>query len=190
METNQAARFYWCLMEASHGWHPALYRYAGHAQNVFGGNSVKLILLVICVSIAGCIPYPTYKTLQPYAKAHVTDQSGRPVSGVKVSLISSAYPYGFERFRAVRLPGVESQSFSRLKSFALKLLGCMVRNFISGTGALKKTRAKRIQHIMLFLLSSIRIPCLSLGLGLPLHAVLNPLERCFYQVQEPSSGLP
>lgn len=84
---------------------------------------MRLIPLVICVSISGCIPYPTYKTLQPYAKAHVIDQYGGPVSGAKVSLISSAYPYGLERFRAVSITRNGVAEFSKVKEFRIEAIG-------------------------------------------------------------------
>lgn len=90
---------------------------------LFTGISMRLIPLVICVSISGCIPYPAYKTLQPYAKAHVIDQYGGPVSGAKVSLISSAYPYGFEKSRAVSITRNGVAEFSKVKEFRIEAIG-------------------------------------------------------------------
>lgn len=58
-----------------------------------------LLSLMIAVTLVGCVPFPTYKTLQPSASMTVLDQAGKPVGGANVELINSSYPYGRERFR-------------------------------------------------------------------------------------------
>ena len=49
----------------------------------------------------GCI-YPIYKTLQRESAAQVVSERGSPIEGVRVTLISSAYPYGFEKSRQTK----------------------------------------------------------------------------------------
>lgn len=61
-----------------------------------------LFTLIATVLISGCVPYPVYKTLQPAATATVRDQARQPLEKAEVTLISSAYPYGFEQHRQVR----------------------------------------------------------------------------------------
>lgn len=66
---------------------------------------MKLLALAItcaAVSLAGCVPYPVYKTLQPAAKATVLDGAGKPMAGAEVTLIANASPYGFEKSRVIR----------------------------------------------------------------------------------------
>lgn len=58
-----------------------------------------LLSLMIAVTLVGCVPFPTYKTLQPSASMTVLDPAGKPVDGANVELINSSYPYGRERFR-------------------------------------------------------------------------------------------
>ncbi len=64
---------------------------------------VLLSLLCSLTLLAGCVPYPVYKTLQPAATLTVQDERGQPLSGVQVTLIANAYPYGFEKSRETKL---------------------------------------------------------------------------------------
>jgi hypothetical protein len=64
-------------------------------------SSLPTLLATFLVS--GCVPYPVYKTLQPDAKATVRDAQGKPVSGAAVTLVASAYPYGRERSREMKM---------------------------------------------------------------------------------------
>jgi hypothetical protein len=67
--------------------------------------------LIVC--LAGCIPVPVYKTLQPTAKVQVVDADDQPISNAEVTLIANAYPYGFEKGRSTEttdLNGVASFS--------------------------------------------------------------------------------
>ena len=57
---------------------------------------------LLLVTLAGCVPYPVYKTLQPSAKVTVQDERGRPVSGANVSLITRRFPYGSEFSRTTK----------------------------------------------------------------------------------------
>jgi hypothetical protein len=59
----------------------------------------------------------------------VIDQYGAPVSGAKVSLISSAYPYGFERSRATSITQDGSVEFPKIKEFRIEYLGLHGRMF-------------------------------------------------------------
>lgn len=51
------------------------------------------------LALSGCVPYPTYKTLQPQSAITVQDEAGQPVADARVVLIAGAYPYGYDRFR-------------------------------------------------------------------------------------------
>ena len=53
----------------------------------------------LALPLAGCVPYPVYKTLQPAAAITVLDEASQPVTDARVVLIAAAYPYGFDRFR-------------------------------------------------------------------------------------------
>lgn len=69
------------------------------------GRTVRqnaLPTLLVTTLIAGCVPYPVYKTLQPAAKATIRDDRGVPASGAVVTLVASAYPYGREKSRETR----------------------------------------------------------------------------------------
>jgi hypothetical protein len=60
-----------------------------------------LLSLTVFLLLTGCVPFPTYKTLQPHASIKVVDPKGEPINGAKVELISSSYPYGHEKFRTI-----------------------------------------------------------------------------------------
>ena len=51
------------------------------------------------VLLAGCVPYPIYKTLQPSARVTVFDAASQPIGRARVTLISNSYPYGREKSR-------------------------------------------------------------------------------------------
>lgn len=55
------------------------------------------LALVLPLVLGAC--YPINKTLQPDAEARVVGPKGEPLAPAQVTLISSAYPYGQERFR-------------------------------------------------------------------------------------------
>ena len=56
-------------------------------------------ILFATVLVSACVPYPIYKTLQPSAQVTVLNQAGQPLSGAEATLISNAYPYGWEKGR-------------------------------------------------------------------------------------------
>ena len=58
---------------------------------------------VCTLALTACVPYPVYKTLQPAAQVMVNDSEGHPVPGASVTLIASAYPYGWEKTRETQL---------------------------------------------------------------------------------------
>ena len=62
----------------------------------------QLAFLVAAVGavLAGCIPYPIHKTLQPEATVTVLTEARIPVAGAEVQLVANAYPYGREKSRA------------------------------------------------------------------------------------------
>ncbi|WP_020412208.1 hypothetical protein [Microbulbifer variabilis] len=57
----------------------------------------KLIIVVAMFLLSGC--YPINKTLQPASMITVQNESGEPLQDATVTLVSNAYPYGFEKTR-------------------------------------------------------------------------------------------
>jgi hypothetical protein len=54
------------------------------------------LILLLASSLAGCVPYPVYKTTQPASQMAVLDERNEPVEGAKVVLITSFNPHGRE----------------------------------------------------------------------------------------------
>jgi hypothetical protein len=78
---------------------------------------------VLAALLAGCIPYPVHKTLQPAAAAMVQDLNRRPLANAKVTLISTAYPYGREKTRETSLTGADGlASFPLRKEWRVEVL--------------------------------------------------------------------
>ncbi|WP_225540807.1 carboxypeptidase-like regulatory domain-containing protein [Xanthomonas sp. XNM01] len=67
--------------------------------------------VVASTLLAGCVPYPVYKTLQPEAQVTVLAPSGQPIAGAEVQLIASAYPYGRERSRETATTGTDGRAW-------------------------------------------------------------------------------
>lgn len=65
---------------------------------------------VLLPALAGCVPYPTYKTLQPRAAIAVQDEAGQPLAGARVVLIAGAYPYGYDRYRVEQRTGADGRA--------------------------------------------------------------------------------
>ncbi len=63
------------------------------------------LVAIVSASLAGCVPYPIYKALQPAAKATILDPTGKPVPGAEVTLIANASPYGRESSRVTQQTG-------------------------------------------------------------------------------------
>ncbi len=55
-------------------------------------QSIKALVVACIVALAGCVPYPIYKTLQPEVDAQVLDASGGPVVQAQVTLVARARP--------------------------------------------------------------------------------------------------
>ena len=84
---------------------------------------MKLWVIFCAVLLSGCIPYPVNKTLQPEAEIAVNDGNGKPVAGARVHLISSAYPYGFEKSRAeAQTDRAGRASFAKVKEWRMEAL--------------------------------------------------------------------
>lgn len=60
------------------------------------------LVLLACIVLSGCVPYPVHKELQPATRVRVVDPAGRAVAGASVVLLSNAYPYGREQHRETR----------------------------------------------------------------------------------------
>ncbi len=60
-----------------------------------------LTIVALGLALTGC-PYPIYKLIQPEASPLVVSDTGAPVEGANVALISNAYPYGFEKSRELK----------------------------------------------------------------------------------------
>lgn len=81
---------------------------------------VKALLTAIAfTTLCACVP--VYKTLQPYAEAQVHNEQGQPLESAEVVLISSAYPYGWEQFRATAMTDPTGvATFYKVKDFRLE----------------------------------------------------------------------
>lgn len=78
-----------------------------------------LLTLAVCTALGACVP--VYKTLQPYAEAQVRNEQGQPLESAEVVLISSAYPYGWEQFRAAAMTDPAGvATFYKVKDFRLE----------------------------------------------------------------------
>lgn len=117
------------------------------------GRTVRqsaLPTLLVTTLIAGCVPYPVYKTLQPAAKATIRDDRGVPASGAVVTLVASAYPYGREKSRDTRTTtddGVASRRSKHVANGERKFSPFTDGKSISGTGAFRK-KASRLSALL------------------------------------------
>jgi len=66
-------------------------------------------------SLTGCIPYPVHKTLQLSSEVKVIDSNKTPIEGAKVILISSSYPYGFEKTREIKNTDMKGKAVFKSK---------------------------------------------------------------------------
>lgn len=65
-------------------------------------KSIAFTAAIAAMSLTACVPYPIYKTLQPAAQVTVLDEADHPLPQAEVTLIASAYPYGFEKTRETK----------------------------------------------------------------------------------------
>ena len=73
--------------------------------------------------VSACVPYPIYKTLQPEAGITVLDAADQPIAGAEVTLVSKAYPYGWERGRATKTTGANGvASFEAIREWRTEVL--------------------------------------------------------------------
>jgi len=76
-------------------------------------SEIKIVIYIVTLmALSGC--YPIYKTLQPNASIKVVDKNSEPILQASVFLISSAYPYGYERTRVKRT--TNQNGIARFKS--------------------------------------------------------------------------
>ena len=81
-------------------------------MSLFWKSTSLLFVMSLALALPSCVPFPRYKTLRPEAAITVMDEHDLPVSGAKVTLISSAYPYGLtrERLRAEQSTGADGRA--------------------------------------------------------------------------------
>ena len=78
-------------------------------------------LLLTAMLCTGC--YPIHKLIQPEAKATVVDSHEAPLEGVSVTLISNAYPYGWEKSRDLRPTDARGNiTFGERREWRIELL--------------------------------------------------------------------
>lgn len=65
-------------------------------------HAPTLLILIAASAVAGCVPYPVYKTLQPSAKVTVRGQGGMPLANAEATLIANAHPSPFEKSRETK----------------------------------------------------------------------------------------
>ena len=59
--------------------------------------------LAVLAALAGCVPYPVYKTFQPAAIVTIVDSKAHPIEGAMVTMIASARPsYPAEKSRETK----------------------------------------------------------------------------------------
>ncbi len=66
-------------------------------------NRTAVAALLASVLVAGCVPYPVYKTLQPSAKVTVRGQGNAPLANAEATLIAKAHPTPFEQRRETKM---------------------------------------------------------------------------------------
>jgi len=72
-------------------------------------------LTLILFALAGCVPYPIYKTLQPSAVVTVRDSHSRPLEGAEVTLISEARP-SFPKEKSRETKKTDAQGLAQFES--------------------------------------------------------------------------
>jgi cytochrome c oxidase assembly factor CtaG len=80
-----------------------------------------ILILSGFLLVTGCIPFPTYKTLQPESSITVVDLAGVPIDFASAQLISSSYPYGYEKFRVITKTSTSGKaSFTKIKQWKIE----------------------------------------------------------------------
>jgi hypothetical protein len=79
------------------------------------------IAVLVPFLLSGCVVYPVYKTLQPETVIVVQDETGQPVPDARVTLISSAYPYGRQKSQAVQFTGIGGETaFAAIREWQME----------------------------------------------------------------------
>jgi len=80
-----------------------------------------ILILSGFLLVTGCVPFPTYKTLLPESSMTVVDPAGVPIDFASVQLISSSYPYGYEKFRVITKTSPSGKArFAKIKQWRIE----------------------------------------------------------------------
>jgi hypothetical protein len=86
-------------------------------------KTAGLTVTLAIMSLYGCVPYPVNKTLQPAAQVTVRDRMNQPLAAADVTLIASAYPYGFEKNRVTKTTTVDgTAAFDSIREWRTEAL--------------------------------------------------------------------
>lgn len=71
--------------------------------NVRASMNIAASTIFLAIAfVSACVPYPIYKTLQPSAQVTVLSQASQPLPTAEATLVSNAYPYGWEKHRETK----------------------------------------------------------------------------------------
>jgi hypothetical protein len=86
-------------------------------------HGIRLVLAVTTGLLTGCVAYPIYKTLQPATEVTVQDETGRPLTGASVHLVTRAHPPGMVPSRTMQATDAAGQArFPRVSEWRVETL--------------------------------------------------------------------
>jgi hypothetical protein len=81
-----------------------------------------VMMLVSTALMAGCVPYPVYKKLQPAAMVTVRTAGNVPLAGAEVALITRAHPTTLERHDTKMTAADGSASFAGKREMTVEVM--------------------------------------------------------------------
>ena len=70
-------------------------------------KTLSILIICISLSLAGCVPFPRYATVQPDLEIKVTDPNGAPISGAEVLLVNAYYPHRGIHSKQIKITGTD-----------------------------------------------------------------------------------
>jgi hypothetical protein len=81
------------------------------------------LALLAILALAGCVPYPAYRTVRPEVALTIRDARQRPIQGARVTLISTTHPDGRVNTRDTRETGPDGTArFERTRALRIEWL--------------------------------------------------------------------
>jgi hypothetical protein len=59
-----------------------------------GETMARGLGFLLILAVAGCVPYPAYRTVRPEVALSIRDSRQRPIQGARVTLVSTSHPEG------------------------------------------------------------------------------------------------